>query len=139
MFQEVENDGKKEVVINNYPKDIIDQNCALNILIFFITKAQKQGIYTIQESSQIWEAIRVFLPEDIRRLQDAERKPTTKQVVEGLVQPQDYVKSSNVNVNEGNIAMDIVETNEIAETTIMETTETIVSSIDMTDDDGVNV
>ena len=35
--------------------------------------------------------------------------------------------------------MDIVETNEIAETTIMETTETIVSSIDMTDDDGVNV
>ena len=40
--------------------EITDQNVALNLMIGFLTLAQKKGAYTIQESSKIWECIQTF-------------------------------------------------------------------------------
>ena len=40
--------------------EITDQNVALNLMIGFLTLAQKKGAYTLQESSKIWECIQTF-------------------------------------------------------------------------------
>tara|TARA_B100001063_G_scaffold202320_1_gene196034 strand:- start:2447 stop:2662 length:216 start_codon:yes stop_codon:yes gene_type:complete len=33
---------------------------ALNIIVSFIAQAQKRGAFTIEESSKIWECVKVF-------------------------------------------------------------------------------
>jgi len=37
-----------------------DENVALNVLVNFISLAQKRGVYTIDESAKIWECIKIF-------------------------------------------------------------------------------
>ena len=39
---------------------ITDQNKALSLLVSFITLAQKRGSFTLEESSKIWECIKMF-------------------------------------------------------------------------------
>ena len=46
--------------------DVTNQNVAFNVLISFITVAQKRGTYSINESAKIWECLKYFLtPEQI--------------------------------------------------------------------------
>jgi hypothetical protein len=43
-----------DIVVNN-------ENTALNVLVNFITIAQKRGVYSIEESAKIWECIKIFM------------------------------------------------------------------------------
>lgn len=37
-----------------------DENTALNILVGFISVAHKRGVFTLEESSKIWECVKKF-------------------------------------------------------------------------------
>lgn len=39
---------------------ITNENIALNILVAFISLAQKRGAFTIEESAKIWECVKKF-------------------------------------------------------------------------------
>lgn len=39
---------------------ITDENVALNVLVSFLSLAQKRGAFTIDESAKIWECINKF-------------------------------------------------------------------------------
>ena len=39
---------------------ITDENVALNVIVSFLTLAQKRGVFTLDESSKIWECIKKF-------------------------------------------------------------------------------
>ena len=41
--------------------DEIDENVALNVLVGFVNLAQKRGVFNVQESAKIWEAIQTFM------------------------------------------------------------------------------
>jgi len=40
--------------------EVTDENVALNVIISFLTLAQKRGAFTIDESAKIWECIKKF-------------------------------------------------------------------------------
>jgi hypothetical protein len=40
--------------------EVTDQNIALNIIVSFLSVAQKRGVFGIQESAKIWECIKMF-------------------------------------------------------------------------------
>lgn len=48
----------KEVRLCDVP--VVDQQGAFNLLINFVTLAQKRGAFTIEESAKLWECIRFF-------------------------------------------------------------------------------
>ena len=48
----------KEVKLANV--DIKDENTALNVLVSFLSLAQKRGAFGIDESAKIWECIQLF-------------------------------------------------------------------------------
>jgi hypothetical protein len=57
---------QEEVVSTNKPVEITnieikDQHTGLNVLIHYITLAQKRGIFSIQESAHIWNCIQIFI------------------------------------------------------------------------------
>jgi hypothetical protein len=39
---------------------IIDENTALNVIVSFLSLAQKRGSFTFDESAKIWECIQLF-------------------------------------------------------------------------------
>jgi hypothetical protein len=39
---------------------ITNENMALNVIISFVSLAQKRGIFTLEESAKIWECIKKF-------------------------------------------------------------------------------
>ena len=39
---------------------IKDENTALNVIVNFLTLAQKRGVFTFDESAKIWECIKMF-------------------------------------------------------------------------------
>ena len=39
---------------------VTNQNEALNLLIAFLTVAQKRGVFNIQESAKLWDCINMF-------------------------------------------------------------------------------
>ena len=39
---------------------IKDENIALNVMVSFLSLAQKRGVFTFDESAKIWECINVF-------------------------------------------------------------------------------
>jgi hypothetical protein len=49
---------KKEVRIVDIP--ITDENTALNVIVSFLVHAQSKGVFSFEESSKIWECIKVF-------------------------------------------------------------------------------
>ena len=49
---------KKEVKLVDIK--ITDEITALNVIVSFLTFAQKRGAFTIDESAKIWECIQVF-------------------------------------------------------------------------------
>jgi hypothetical protein len=58
-----ENDGSD---CNDKPKTLLvdvkvsDQNSALNLMIAFLSVAQKRGAFNMQESAKLWECIKKF-------------------------------------------------------------------------------
>ncbi len=43
--------------------NITDENVALNVIVNFLSIAQKRGAYTFDESAKIWECIQKFKKE----------------------------------------------------------------------------
>jgi hypothetical protein len=39
---------------------IVDENTSLNVMISFLSLAQKRGAFGIDESAKIWECIKIF-------------------------------------------------------------------------------
>jgi hypothetical protein len=39
---------------------ISDENIALNVLVSFLALAQRRGVFSIEESSKIWECVQKF-------------------------------------------------------------------------------
>ena len=39
---------------------VADQNVALNLIISFLSVAQKRGVFGLDESAKIWECIKMF-------------------------------------------------------------------------------
>ena len=39
---------------------VTDENTALNVMVSFLSLAQKRGTFTINESAKIWECIKIF-------------------------------------------------------------------------------
>jgi hypothetical protein len=40
--------------------DIVDENTALNLLVSFLTLANRRGIFSLEEAHKIWECVRKF-------------------------------------------------------------------------------
>jgi len=49
---------QNEVKLVNIP--IKDENIALNVMVSFLSLAQKRGAFGIDESAKIWECIQLF-------------------------------------------------------------------------------
>jgi len=49
---------KKEIKIVDV--SVTDENIALNLMVSFLSLAQKRGAFTIEESAKIWECIQKF-------------------------------------------------------------------------------
>ena len=58
MVKSEENASQKEVKLVDI--DITSENIALNVIVSFLNLAQKRGSFTIDESSKIWECIKMF-------------------------------------------------------------------------------
>jgi|TARA_B110000093_G_scaffold10352_1_gene9902 hypothetical protein len=43
---------------------VADENVALNLLVSFVSLAQKRGAFNFEESSKIWECIKKFQKKD---------------------------------------------------------------------------
>ena len=39
---------------------VTDENIALNVLVSFLNLAQRRGAFSIDESSKIWECVKIF-------------------------------------------------------------------------------
>ena len=48
----------KEVKLVDIP--IRDENTALNVMVSFLSLAQKRGAFSFDESAKIWECIKMF-------------------------------------------------------------------------------
>lgn len=54
--------------------EVKDQNTALNVLIHYITLAQKRGVFSIQESANIWSCIQLFIKGQQENSQETQKK-----------------------------------------------------------------
>jgi len=48
----------KEVKLVDMP--IKDENTALNVMVSFLSLAQKRGVFSFDESAKIWECVKMF-------------------------------------------------------------------------------
>ncbi len=49
---------QKEIKLVDVP--VIDENVALNLMVSFLTLAQKRGSFGLDESAKIWECVQKF-------------------------------------------------------------------------------
>jgi hypothetical protein len=49
---------QKEIRLVDVP--VTDENVALNLMVSFLTLAQKRGSFGLDESAKIWECVRKF-------------------------------------------------------------------------------
>jgi hypothetical protein len=60
---------EQPVVLVNVP--VTDANIAFNVMISFLTVAQKRGAFAINESAKLWECLKFFLtPEQLQQQQN---------------------------------------------------------------------
>lgn len=52
------NQGQKEVKLVDVP--VADENIALNLMVSFLSLAQRRGCFTFDESAKIWECVKKF-------------------------------------------------------------------------------
>ena len=50
--------NKKEIKLTEI--QVTDENIALNLIVSFLNLAQRRGTFSIDESSKIWECIKIF-------------------------------------------------------------------------------
>jgi hypothetical protein len=60
MEQTNSNDKSQQKEIRLVDIEVTDENTALNLLVGFLSLAQKRGTFSIDESSKIWECIKIF-------------------------------------------------------------------------------
>lgn len=60
-------DETDNTIVQNQQKEVklvdivvSDENTALNMMVNFLSLAQKRGTFTFDESAKIWECIKVF-------------------------------------------------------------------------------
>lgn len=57
-------EGDKNSIQRNEVKlvdiQVSDENVALNLMVNFLSLAQKRGAFTFDESAKIWECIKIF-------------------------------------------------------------------------------
>ena len=41
--------------------EVTSENMALNVMVGFLNVAQRRGVFTMEESSKVWEAVRMFV------------------------------------------------------------------------------
>jgi len=58
LINKMDPENQKQVKLTDIVVE--DENVALNVLVNFISLAQKRGVYTIDESAKIWECIKIF-------------------------------------------------------------------------------
>ena len=46
---------------------IKDQNTALNVVFYFMTVAQKRGVFSLEESAKLWECMKYFQPKNVEK------------------------------------------------------------------------
>lgn len=51
-------DLQNEIRLADVP--ITDENTALNVMVSFLSLANKRGAFTLDESAKIWECIKMF-------------------------------------------------------------------------------
>ena len=62
----MESEGSAAAVQEKKPEvklvDVVvtDENVALNVLVSFLNLAQRRGVFSIDESSKIWECVKIF-------------------------------------------------------------------------------
>jgi hypothetical protein len=57
---EQDNVSEKPIEIKLVDIPVNNENTALNLLVGFVSVAHKRGIFTLEESSKIWECIKKF-------------------------------------------------------------------------------
>ena len=50
--------------------EITDDNVALNVMVTFLSIAQKRGAFSIDESEKLWECIKRFLQQQPQQVSD---------------------------------------------------------------------
>lgn len=56
--QQQEQQGQKQIKLVDIP--VNDEITSLNLMVNFLSLAQKRGAFTIDESAKIWECIKIF-------------------------------------------------------------------------------
>jgi len=56
--EEKEKEKEQEVQLTDI--EITNENMALNVIVSFVNLAQKRGVFSLPESSKIWECIQMF-------------------------------------------------------------------------------
>ena len=55
-----ENNPQQQKEVKLVDIQIKDENTALNVMVSFLSLAQKRGVFTFDESAKIWECIQKF-------------------------------------------------------------------------------
>lgn len=50
--------AQKEIKLVDIP--VTDENISLNLMVNFLSLAQKRGVFSLDESAKIWECIKMF-------------------------------------------------------------------------------
>jgi hypothetical protein len=56
-FLNDENQRKEQRLVD---VPVSDQNSSLNLMVNFLTLANKRGTFTLEESAKIWECVKIF-------------------------------------------------------------------------------
>tara|TARA_B110000285_G_C15133189_1_gene625036 strand:- start:474 stop:725 length:252 start_codon:yes stop_codon:yes gene_type:complete len=60
VVDETKEEEQKPVEVRLVDVPISNENMALNVLVSFVQLAHTKGVYSMEESSKIWECIRLF-------------------------------------------------------------------------------
>ena len=58
IVDQKEGEEKKELRLVDV--EITNENMALNVIVSFVSLANKRGAFSIEESSKIWECVKMF-------------------------------------------------------------------------------
>ena len=60
LSESVPQPPKPQTEVKLVDVQIRDENTALNVMVSFLSIAQKRGVFTFDESAKIWECIKMF-------------------------------------------------------------------------------
>lgn len=59
--------------------EITDDNVALNVMVTFLSIAQKRGAFSIDESAKLWECIKRFMQQQPQQVSDEPASESSKE------------------------------------------------------------